>query len=116
MAKSLTIRDMAGMFNVSNRTLRYYEEKGLIEPARGAGRSRRYDQSHVKRMLDIQTFTFLGMQLDEVREALNCGGPSVDRLMELRGEAVADLSATSERLARIDVMIANADLADEGAE
>jgi DNA-binding transcriptional MerR regulator len=68
----LRISDAATRAGVSARTLRYYEELGLLSPSLyTAGGERRYtldDLAHLERILELREV--LGMNLDEIREFL----------------------------------------------
>lgn len=59
--------DLAG---VHPQTLRIYERKGLIEPARTQGRSRRYSERDVTLLRRIQELTNEGVGLAGVRRIL----------------------------------------------
>ena len=59
--------DLAG---VHPQTLRIYERKGLIEPARTEGRSRRYSERDVALLRRIQELTNEGVGLAGVRRIL----------------------------------------------
>jgi len=79
---ALRISDAAARSGVSTRTLRYYEELGLISPSSYTpGGERRYSQSDLQeldRVLELRDV--LGMNLDEIKEFLS----SERRLDELR--------------------------------
>lgn len=59
--------ELAGMHP---QTLRLYERKGLIEPARTIGKSRRYSERDVQLLRRIQELTNLGVGLEGVRRIL----------------------------------------------
>jgi len=59
--------DLAG---VHPQTLRIYERKGLIEPARTEGRSRRYSERDIALLRRIQALTNQGVGLSGVRQIL----------------------------------------------
>ncbi len=95
----LRIGDVAARVGVSTRTLRYYEELGLLGPSgRTAGGERRYraqDVAVLERIIELKDL--LGMNLDAIREILS----SRARLEELRVEyAVHKDSATAAAKAR----------------
>ena len=52
------------------QTLRIYERKGLIEPQRTAGRSRRYSEADIDRLRRIQELTQSGVGLAGVQRIL----------------------------------------------
>jgi MerR family transcriptional regulator/heat shock protein HspR len=60
--------EMAGMHP---QTLRIYERKGLIEPYRTPGGTRRYSQSDIERLTLIQQLTTAGLNLEGVRQVLD---------------------------------------------
>jgi MerR family transcriptional regulator, heat shock protein HspR len=75
--------ELAGMHP---QTLRIYERKGLLDPARTGGGSRRYSQIDIGRLQRIQELT---------GEGLNLAG--VKRVLELE----ARLEATNAELAQL---------------
>ena len=52
------------------QTLRIYERKGLLEPARTPGGTRRYSQEDIERLQLIQELTSQGLNLEGVRRVL----------------------------------------------
>jgi MerR family transcriptional regulator/heat shock protein HspR len=59
--------EMAGMHP---QTLRIYERKGLIEPYRTPGGTRRYSEADIERLTLIQELTNRGLNLEGVRQVL----------------------------------------------
>jgi MerR family transcriptional regulator/heat shock protein HspR len=76
----------AELAGVHPQTLRIYERKGLLDPARTGGGSRRYSEADIARLQRIQELT---------TEGLNLAG--VKRVLELEEEA-RRLQAELERL------------------
>ena len=64
MHHQFSIGDLAREFDVTPRTLRFYEEKGLLNPAR-EGQSRVYGASDRTRLRLILRGKRLGLTLDE---------------------------------------------------
>ena len=63
-----TIRELAKIYNISTRTLRYYEELGLVNPVRTETNQRLYtkqDEVNLKLVFRGKKF---GFSLDEIRE------------------------------------------------
>src|SRR5271169_4566305 len=89
------ISDAATRAGVSARTLRYYEELGLLTPSLyTSGGERRYtpeDLTHLQRILELREV--LGMNLDEIREFLALES----RLDELRASYRATKGSTSKK-------------------
>jgi MerR family transcriptional regulator, heat shock protein HspR len=59
--------ELAGMHP---QTLRLYERRGLVQPQRTAGKTRRYSQHDVERLQRIQELTDLGLNLAGVERVL----------------------------------------------
>jgi DNA-binding transcriptional MerR regulator len=67
-----TIREMAREFDVSLRTLRFYEDRGLLTPRR-QGSSRFYDGEDRRRLEAILEGKKLGFTLVEIRDFIGAG-------------------------------------------
>jgi DNA-binding transcriptional MerR regulator len=91
--RRLRIGEAAALAGVSVRTLRYYEELGLLAPsAHSPGGARRYAEEDLARLARIRELKdLLGFNLDEVRIVL----AAEDRLGSLRAayHAEADRAA-----------------------
>src|SRR5437660_6702189 len=68
----MRIGEVAAQLGVSPRTLRYYEELGLLRPSsKTAGGARRYSEAEVERLLRIRDLQeLLGFNLEEIRVVL----------------------------------------------
>ena len=64
MTKLYSIRDLADEFDVTTRTLRFYEEKGLLQPTRDK-QNRSYSVADRTRLRLILRGKRLGLSLDE---------------------------------------------------
>jgi len=91
----IRISDAAASVGVSPRTLRYYEELGLLAPSLYTpGGERRYTQddlTHLDRILELREV--LGMNLDDIKEFLSFE----TRLNELRAAYAANKGKTSKQ-------------------
>jgi DNA-binding transcriptional MerR regulator len=67
---SFTIRDLVREFRVTARTLRFYEEKGLVSPER-KGQERLYSRRDRARLKLVMMGKSVGFSLEEVREMLD---------------------------------------------
>jgi DNA-binding transcriptional MerR regulator len=90
-ADTMSIGDAAEEAGVTTRTLRYYEQLGLLPPAtRSVGGARRYTGADVERVARIRRLQdLLGHDLDQIRRVL----VAEDRLAALRAEWQGDASA-----------------------
>ena len=91
----LRIGEAARRAGVTTRTLRYYQEVGLLEPSGATpGGNRLYsadDVERLRRILDLRDV--MGFDLDRIRLFLG----SEDRLAELRAEAQRGISTKRRR-------------------
>jgi MerR family transcriptional regulator/heat shock protein HspR len=60
----------AELGGVHPQTLRIYERKGLLDPARTGGGNRRYSEADIARLRRIQELTAVGINLEGVRRVL----------------------------------------------
>ena len=67
MSNTYTISDLASEFGVTTRTIRFYEEKGFLKPAR-EGTRRIYSPSDRTKLRLILRGKRLGLSLDESAE------------------------------------------------
>jgi DNA-binding transcriptional MerR regulator len=70
-ARTLRIGEVAQRTGTTPRTIRYYEEIGLLPtaPGREPGSHRLYDESDVERLVELLSLRdLLGIPLDELRE------------------------------------------------
>ena len=90
MNMAMRIGEVAQRVGVTTRTLRYYEEVGLVTPSsHSSGGSRRYNEADYARVLRIRELqAVMGFNLDEIRELLDAG----DRIDKLRAEYRAGVS------------------------
>lgn len=86
----LTIRDAAERLQVTPRTLKYYEERGLVTPSRSEGRYRLYSEQDLERFARILRLRSLGFSLQGIVEMLK-------RPMETLGEGRTGYSSASLR-------------------
>jgi len=68
--QELRIGEVAERAGVSVATLRYYEARGLLPPARREGGRRSYDETVLARLAVIRALKAAGFALDEIRRLL----------------------------------------------
>ncbi|MDJ1131249.1 MerR family transcriptional regulator [Streptomyces iconiensis] len=90
--RQMQIGEVAERTGLSLRTIRHYEEVGLVIPsARSKGGFRLYTEADVERLMVIRRMKPLDFSLDEMRDLLEI----TDRIAD------ADLSPTSEERERL---------------
>lgn len=91
-----SIQELARLAGVTTRTLRWYDQIGLLKPGRVAESGYRYyGDAQVDRLQDILYYRALGVELAQIKECLD--DPAFDRLAALRSHLAA-LETEQERL------------------
>ena len=83
MNRLFTITDLAREFQVTTRTLRFYEEKGLLTPLR-EGNTRIFNATDRIRLKLILRGKRLGFSLDESREIIGMYEPDAENDQQLQ--------------------------------
>ncbi|MGP9708179.1 MerR family transcriptional regulator [Brachybacterium sp. AOP24-D1-21] len=91
----LSIGELPSRTRVSPRSLRYYEEQGLLTPRRTAAGHRRFDAEAVERVLLVQRLFAAGLSSTEIAPVL----PVLFGVHDTAG-SLAALRLHRERLAR----------------
>ena len=78
-----TIRDLAEEFDITTRTLRFYEEKGMLSPHR-QGQLRIYNAGDRTRLKLILRGKRLGLDLQESSEIIAMYNPSTNNQQQLK--------------------------------
>lgn len=89
----LTIGEVTARTGVTERTLRYYEELGLLAPDRDPGGRRRYNRATLDRLYRVRLLRELGTAIADIDP------DSVD-LLALTRRHLADLDARAADIAR----------------
>ena len=106
----MRIGDIAERAGVSTRSLRYYEEQGLLSSERTSAGQRTYAESAVERVRLIQQFFTAGLPSRTIQRVLPCvdsGEASAEALALLEAEraritaAMDDLAAARDALDRM---------------
>ncbi|MGW4462199.1 MerR family transcriptional regulator [Micromonospora sp. NPDC004704] len=77
----MLIGELAENAGTSTRTLRYYEEHGLVRARRSANGYRVYDEAELRVVREIRALLAVGFGLDDIRPFVAClraGNPSGD--------------------------------------
>ncbi|HTW08264.1 MAG TPA: helix-turn-helix transcriptional regulator [Acidimicrobiales bacterium] len=89
----------AELAGVHPQTLRIYERKGLLGPARTLGGSRRYSDQDIELLRRIQDLTSAGLNLEGVRRVIELEA-ELARLRQELAEARAEARAAVEQVHR----------------
>ncbi|MBT2451586.1 MerR family transcriptional regulator [Streptomyces sp. ISL-43] len=97
----MRIGELAERAGTSTRTLRYYEERGLLPARRDGNGHRTYDEDDLRMLRQIRTLQDFGFDLEETRpfvECLRAGHPAGD-------SCPASLAVYRRKLAELDGLI-----------
>jgi DNA-binding transcriptional MerR regulator len=81
--KTFTITELAQEFDITPRAIRFYEDVGLLEPAR-AGRNRVYTQRDRTRLKLTLRGKRLGLSLQEVKQLVDMYESPADTTQQLQ--------------------------------
>ncbi len=97
-----TVKKLGNLAGVSTRTLRYYDEIGILKPARiNSSGYRIYGQEEVDRLQQILFYRELGVSLDNIKDiVINPSFNEADALMEHHEKLLA-------KRKQLDILIAN---------
>lgn len=104
MKQEFSISDLAQEFDVSTRTIRYYEELGLLEPTRTSGGVRTYNKKDRARLRLILRGKRFGFSLDEIKEMIELfdvdvtGTKQLERTIEYGKVRIREVSERMEEL------------------
>lgn len=110
----MRIGELSSRSGVSQRSLRYYEQQGLLAVDRESNGYREYGEAAVERAGTIHLLFGMGFPRDVVHSVLACTGPAAPaaahdalaaRLTEVRGDVSAQVERLSTTLERIDAFL-----------
>lgn len=118
MADTMHIGELAELAGTTTRTVRFYEEKGLIKPChRSSGGFRCYSDEQLSRMRMILSLKELGFDLDRIKAILSkrsqdatAGNLAADVLKDLHGrldELNSQISELQEVRAKVECTISS---------
>jgi DNA-binding transcriptional MerR regulator len=116
-AATLQIGEVAERVGLSLRTVRYYEEQGLVQPeTRTDGGFRLYTERQIDRLLLIKQMKPLGFSLEEMgellaaRDTLGDPGASAEARREAAARTGAFAASAEERCAKLRRTLADGEV------
>lgn len=99
-----TVQKLANLAGISSRTLRYYDEIGILKPTRiNSSGYRIYGQSEIDRLQQILFYRELGLELDSIKALVTSSSfDEITALTEHRKKLL-------EKREQINLLIANVD-------
>lgn len=106
-----TISQIARELDISTRTIRFYEEKGLISPRRTPGNQRIYTPRNKARLRLILRGKRFGFTLDEIAEMIGLANAPMDEGEQIRkAMAYGDTKLREIRERKKDLMLLEQDI------
>jgi len=97
----MNIGQLSKRTNVSARMLRYYEEQGLLQPARTKAGYRTYTSTDIESVERIVALNNVGLTLETIKDILQCPMPNTPGTQT----CPAMKNRIQERLALVDTQI-----------
>ena len=104
MGNLVKIRELSTQYDISARTLRYYEDMGLIESSRSDGYAyRMYDERAVKRLEQILILRRLNISVKDIKRIFSTEGSKV--VLEVLEKKVDDIDGEARLLHELKKII-----------
>jgi DNA-binding transcriptional MerR regulator len=117
----MRIGELARLAGTSTRSLRYYEEQGLLAARRAANGHREYDENDLRLVQEIRSLLEIGFALEETRPFVEClraghsAGDVCPASIAVYRRKLAELDAGIARLSEIrDRLAAQLSTVQEG--
>lgn len=100
---TFTTGELARRTGLTLRTLRYYDQIGLLKPdSRRNGAARKYDAEDVGRLQQIQTLKYVGLSLEEIAKLLET---DADSGWDIRDSLFAQLEVLRRKAAHTESIV-----------
>lgn len=102
-----TITEVCALYHLTPRTLRYYEEIGLLSPTRSSGNRRVYCKRELAKIKLIERGKRYNFNLDEIKEMIllfdadRSGAAQLERTMEYGRDKIAEIDVRIKELEQI---------------
>ena len=106
-----TIQEVAKAFTVSTRTLRYYEEIGLLHPSRSISNQRTFSKKEIAKLKLIFRGKKYGFSLDEIKEMVllfdldRTGIQQLERTVEYGEQKMNEINSKIDELVQMKMEI-----------
>lgn len=114
MFSQYKIGEVADLVGTTIRTIRYYEEEGLIQPLRTEAGTRLYSESHISRLKTILHLAENDFSLESIRiigsmrEACKTGDESSKKVSAQLAKEIDEISGKIHELERLNTEILQA--------
>ncbi|WP_436788041.1 MerR family transcriptional regulator [Yinghuangia sp. YIM S10712] len=101
----MLIGELSRRTGVKPRMLRYYEEQGLLDAARGPNGYREYAEDAVLTVRQVRALLDAGLSTEVIRAVMPCvrgEAPEIDMCVDVRAILGRELMATEERIGELE--------------
>ncbi|MBA2173779.1 methyltransferase domain-containing protein [Halobacillus locisalis] len=107
----MQMKEIASLVHTTPRTIRFYEEKGLISPYKSANHYRQFDEGHVEKLRVILALREVGMSTSQIRETLEDQHAIDHHLNRQRSVLYSEWLEMKDMITTIDEMVKSCDKA-----
>ncbi|WP_135504329.1 Cu(I)-responsive transcriptional regulator [Roseovarius aestuariivivens] len=100
----MNISDVARKTGLPPKTIRYYEEIGLIQPDRGANGYRLFSETHLHQLAFIGRARALGFSIEDCRTLLSLYGDKSRASADVKQVALEHLDEIDAKIAQLQQM------------
>lgn len=101
------IADVCQKLNITSRTLRFYEEKGIIDSTKdGFSNRRKYTKQQIDNISKVVTLRALGLSIKAIQELKNNGVNLKDEIISRRAEVYARIDKHIREIDRLNEALA----------
>jgi DNA-binding transcriptional MerR regulator len=104
-AEPLGVAEAARLLGLSPHTLRYYEQEGLVRPARNASGYREYSAADLRRLVFLTRMRVSGMTMADLRRYVALGDEGPVTEPERRGMMLAHRDRIRQRLRELTLAL-----------
>lgn len=102
-----TINEVCKILDMTSRTIRYYEQCGLIKTIRESKTApRKLDSENIERLRKIRFLRKLRLTLDEIAEVIDSETKAAEMIYGKSAELKAEIRALMERIGMIEEVLA----------
>lgn len=105
--KLYDISEVCNLLNTTSRTLRYYEEKGIIESTKSSLSCRRsYTEEQINHIRNVMVLRTIGLSIDTISRLQQNGANLKDEVIAKRAEIFAYIDSKSKEISLLNEAIA----------
>ena len=101
----MRIKEVANRLGTTTRTIRFYDEKGLVEPVKGANDYRDYKEGEIKKLQAILALKEVGMSIAEIKKFLKGEADQFSFLNKQRSALYEEMNQIRDMISALDEMM-----------